>query len=135
VEGKNYKTQLVESAPKSFYSKREIPLSDQLYALLIKFKSSKTYLVNGDHPMDPRSYQYKFKQYLKKAGLADWNFHVLRHTFATNCIDNGADVKCVSELLGHADVKITLNRYVHPSMDTKRKQMNALSSAYGKLFA
>ena len=61
------------------------------------------------------------------------NFHVLRHTFSTNCIERGVDVKSLSEILGHSDVQITLNRYVHPSMDAKRRHMNNLSSFYGQI--
>ena len=80
--------------------------------------------------MEPRTYQNHFHRYLKDAGVRQKNFHILRHTFATNCIDNGADIKSLSEILGHSDVKITLNRYVHPSLETKRKQMDSLFSIY-----
>ena len=78
--------------------------------------------------MDPRTLQNHFKRCLKDAGLNDLNFHVLRHSFATNCIETGADVKSVSELLGHSDVHITLNRYVHPAFETKRGYVNALDA-------
>ncbi len=61
------------------------------------------------------------------------NFHVLRHTFATNCVESGMDVKSLSELLGHSDVKITLNRYVHPSLEMKRSQLESLDSIYGHI--
>ena len=77
--------------------------------------------------------QNHFKRIITEAGLEDKNFHILRHTFATNCIEGGADVKSLSELLGHSEVQITLNRYVHPSMDTKRKHMNTLSLFYGQI--
>lgn len=126
------KTDLIENEPKTASSKREIPISDQLYDLLKEFKCSDIYLLNGRHPLEPRTYQYKFKRYLKAAGIQDANFHVLRHTFATNCIGYGADVKSVSEILGHSDVKITLNRYVHPTLDTKRSNINLLDMVYGK---
>lgn len=55
------------------------------------------------------------------------NFHALRHTFATRCIELGFDVKSLSEILGHATVNITLNRYVHPSMELKQQNMQKLS--------
>lgn len=129
---KGEKTVLIENEPKTASSKREIPISDQLYELLQEFKSADKYLLNGKHPMEPRTYQYKFKRYLQLAGITDANFHVLRHTFATNCIGYGADVKSVSEILGHSDVKITLNRYVHPTLDTKRNNINLLDVVYGK---
>ena len=84
-------------------------------------------------PMEPRTYQNHFKRYLGNIKAPDYNFHTLRHTFATNCIDSGMDIKSLSEILGHSNVQITLDRYVHPSMDTKRKYINALSADYGQL--
>lgn len=66
--------------------------------------------------------------------IPNYNFHTLRHTFATNCIDSGMDIKSLSEILGHSNVQITLDRYVHPSMDTKRKYIDALSADYGQLY-
>lgn len=127
------KTALIESSPKSFHSKREIPLSNQLYELLLQFYSTETYVLNGTKPMDPRTLQYRFQKILKESQIKKTNFHTLRHTFATNCIQMGADIKSVSEVLGHSDVKITLNRYVHPSIETKREYLNSLSSIYGQI--
>lgn len=122
------KTTLLETSPKSFYSQREIPISDQLCVLLQEFECCDKYVLNGNTPLEPRTMQNRFKKCLKQAGIRNTNFHTLRHTFATNCIQMGADIKSVSEVLGHSDVKITLNRYVHPSMETKRGYMNSLSS-------
>lgn len=133
AENGTSKTILLETSPKSFHSKREIPLSNQLYELLQEFKSSDIYILNGNKPMEPRTMQYKYKKYLQELEIRKTNFHTLRHTFATNCIQNGADIKSVSELLGHSDVKITLNRYVHPSLDTKRSYLNSLSTIYGQI--
>ncbi len=127
------KTALLETAPKSAFSFREIPMSKSLTALLAAFKKDEQgYVLCTDKPMEPRTYQNHFKSYLKAIGSTDYNFHTLRHTFATNCIDNGMDIKSLSEILGHSDVQITLNRYVHPTMDTKRKYMDTLSSIYGQ---
>lgn len=126
------KTKLIESVPKSACSRREIPLSDEMFLLLKPHWNEGKYVLGKNEPMDPRTLQYRFKKYLREAGVEEKNFHVLRHTFATNCIDSGADIKCVSELLGHADVQITLNRYVHPSMDKKRNSINSLFSIYGQ---
>ena len=83
--------------------------------------------------MDPRTYQYRFQALLREAQIDSTNFHILRHTFATNCINSGADVKSVSEILGHSNVNITLNRYVHPAMDVKRNYMNSLTTIYGQM--
>lgn len=128
------KTSLLETSPKSISSDREIPISDSLLSILTTFQEEgQIYLLQKDRPMEPRTYQNHFKRYLEKINAPHYNFHILRHTFATNCIDNGMDIKSLSEILGHSDVQITLNRYVHPSMDTKRKYLNALSDDYGQL--
>lgn len=128
------KTVLLESPPKSVFSKRIIPMSDSLLSLLIKFKrEGQEYVLQKNRPMEPRTYQNHFKKYLKQIDAPNYNFHVLRHTFATNCVDSGMDIKSLSEILGHSNVQITLNRYVHPSMDTKRKYLNALSADYGQI--
>ena len=72
----------------------------------------------------------RFKKALRQAGIEDANFHALRHTFATRCVELGFDIKSLSEILGHASVNITLNRYVHPSMELKQKNMNMLSDLF-----
>ena len=67
---------------------------------------------------------------LKECGIADANFHALRHTFATRCVEVGFDIKTLSEILGHANINITLNRYVHPTMRLKRENMDKLSDLF-----
>ena len=71
--------------------------------------------------------QNHFRYVLKTCGIANTNYHTLRHTFATRCVELGFDVKTLSEILGHANVSITMNRYVHPSMELKREHMQRLS--------
>ena len=80
--------------------------------------------------MEPRSLENRFKKALDHAGIERMGFHALRHTFATRCVELGFDIKSLSEILGHSSVNITLNKYVHPSMDLKRKNMNMLSGLY-----
>ncbi len=133
IEGNGKKTGLVEGAPKTHCSNRDIPLSDDILKLLFQYRTDDTYIFCKKKPMEPRTFQNRFKAYLKEAGIEEnRNFHILRHTFATNCIECGMDVKCLSEILGHSDVKITLNRYVHPSFEVKRKHMNTLAAILGK---
>ncbi|MCM1184772.1 MAG: site-specific integrase [Roseburia sp.] len=133
ADGYPTKTVLMETAPKSEYSRREIPLTAVMLELLIRFRNGREYILGGDGPTEPRTVQYRFKKILKEAELPDINFHILRHTFSTNCIEGGTDVKSLSEMLGHSDVQITLNRYVHPSMDMKRQYMDSLSRFYGQI--
>ena len=92
-----------------------------------------TYLLTGQKSyfIEPRTMENRFKKVLKECGIDNANFHSLRHTFATRCVEVGFDIKSLSEILGHSNVNITLNRYVHPTMKLKRENMNKLS----KLFA
>lgn len=133
MDGKETRTVLLEGEPKSVCSKREIPLSDELVKLMLPYyKSTEKYVLQNNKPLDPRTYQNKFRKYLLVTDIGNKNFHSLRHTFATNCINSGVDIKSLSEILGHSDVKITLNRYVHPTLETKRQHMNSLSAIYGQ---
>lgn len=137
VKGYPTKTILMETEPKSSYSKREIPLSDSMLKLLTLFfpgdGREEGYVFGQDKPVEPRTMQNHFKGFLKLIQLPYRNFHILRHTFATNCIEGGVDVRSLSEILGHANVHITLNRYVHPSLETKRKYLDELSAIYGQI--
>ncbi len=132
--GRQTKTVLLETEPKSEYSKRDIPLSCAALKMLISFQNNEEYIFGGNKALEPRNMQYHFKKILREAGVEDKNFHILRHTFATNCIEVGIDVKSLSEILGHSNVQITLNRYVHPSMNTKRKHLAELSAYYGQIY-
>ncbi len=128
------KTRLLVSSPKTVNSIRIIPICDVLYSVLNVHMSKTTYLVNGYEVMEPRTYQYFFYRVLDSLSIDKKNFHSLRHTFATNCIDSGMDPKCLSEILGHSDVKTTLNRYVHPSLEQKIKQINSFAHNYGQIY-
>lgn len=130
VEGCRTKTALVETEPKSEHARREIPLQDTVIKLLANFENNKNYIFGGGKPLDTRTMQNHYKKILAEAGVSYKNFHTLRHTYATNCIESGVDVKALSEMLGHSDVQITLNYYVHPSMDTKRIYAERLCNFY-----
>lgn len=128
------KTMICCTPPKSICSLRTIPLCDALYNLISPLDMHGEYLLGINTPMEPRTYQYMFARYLKAVAVSNKNFHSLRHTFATNCIANGMDIKSLSEILGHSDVKTTLNRYVHPSMDEKRRQLNTCFPNCGQIY-
>lgn len=125
------KTIVIIDTPKSITSVRTIPINSKLYNILkqIRGKSKKTDFVltgSSEHYVEPRNYQYNFREILKKSKIKRYKFHTLRHTFATNCIEAGMDIKSLSEILGHADVSITLNIYVHSSDKTKRKYLEKI---------
>lgn len=124
-------TKIVITEPKTVSSNRTVPIPDCVIAVLKDFKSKGDfYLLSGtEKPVEPRTMQYRFQSVLKKEKLPSVRFHALRHMFATNCIALGFDVKSLSEILGHSGVEITLNRYVHSSMEKKKEYMKRLSLA------
>ena len=119
----------VTTPPKTTSSIRIIPIPKQLIPLLKQLKKqSKSQFViseNGKY-ISVRSYQRSFELLLKRLGIAHQGFHSLRHTFATRALECGMDVKTLSEILGHKNATVTLNRYAHSLMDHKREMMNRL---------
>ena len=129
-ENSALKTKIIINKPKSLTSERVIPLPDFLIKLLKlcpnSYNKNSYFLTGKCKYIEPRAYSYKFKKYLEQAKVNNINFHALRHTFATRAIEKGIDVKSLSEILGHSTVSITLEKYVHPSLEQKRKQINKL---------
>ena len=120
------KTSVVVQAPKTESSKRVLPIPPKLSVLLQMlyqkntFGSDVWFLSCSSKPVEPRCYRKSIHGYLAKAGAHDVNPHMLRHTFATTCLQAGCDIKTLSELMGHSNPNITLQRYVHTSMERKR---------------
>lgn len=109
--------------PKTDKSNRIIPVPTAIYELIEKYRKSKGYVIrqaNGKF-IEPRLMQKKFGEITTACGLENVNFHTLRHTFATRCIESGFDVKTLSEILGHTNVRTTLDKYVHSSFELKQK--------------
>lgn len=130
------KTKIIFDSPKTYTSTREIPIPPFLmkYLRQLKYKDE-DYILTGDKKyMQPRTLNYKYNKILKKIDLDNYTFHSLRHTFATQCINSGANIKTLSLILGHKSVEITLNRYVHPSIEEKYKIMNNLKPSNEKLY-
>lgn len=127
----NRKTKILESPPKTQCSIRTIPIPKSLCLIMKQYDlaDEQAYILTGSKGkfIEPRLYEYIFEKYVNEAGIPYVNFHVLRHTFATRCVELNFDVKSLSEILGHATTKITLDRYVHPSIESKRNQMDRLS--------
>lgn len=121
-------SRVVITTPKSPKSIRIIPISDTIFGLLKRHRQSDhVYVVTGQETfIEPRLYRKHYVKFVNENSLEYIKFHGLRHTFATRCIEAGADYKTVSELLGHASVNLTLNLYVHPHLEEKRKCVNLL---------
>ena len=120
---------LIIDEPKTTNSRRLIPLPKQLIPLLktIKKKSISPFVVSANgSPVSVRSYQRSFELLLKRLNIPHKGFHSLRHTFATRALECGMDVKTLSEILGHKNPTVTLNRYAHSLMEHKQEMMNRL---------
>ena len=130
--GSEKKTAILIAEPKSQYSIRDIPIAGALREKLMQQAVKEGYVLTGNKNkyVEPRTMQNRLRAIAERCGLRDVHFHTLRHTFATRCIEVGFDVKSLSEILGHANVSITLNRYVHPSMELKQKNMDRLSELF-----
>lgn len=125
------KTKIFIGTPKSDSSQRTIPLTDQAAVLCGRMypQSKAAYILTGTEKyMEPRTLQYRLEKYTGDCGLKGVHFHTLRHTFATRCVEVGFEIKSLSEILGHASTTITLDRYVHASIELKRDNMSKLSA-------
>lgn len=115
-------SRVIISTPKSDSSIRVIPMASGLVHILKKlnYRSEECYIITGkEHYMEPRGYYHYYRKLLHDVQINYANFHTTRHTFATRCIESGADCKTVSEILGHASVKTTLDLYMHPPARTE----------------
>ena len=125
-------TRVVISNPKSESSVRVIPLTDYALTLCARFRKSdgRAFVLTGDCERfcEPRLMQHYFEKITERLGLSGVHFHSLRHTFATRCVEVGFEIKSLSEILGHASPKITLERYVHSSIELKRDNMQKLAA-------
>jgi len=136
VEGEKKHTQLVINTPKTVNSCREIPMSKELLAMVKPMKkvvNADFYvLTNEDKPTEPRTYRNYYNKLMEKLDIPKLKYHGLRHSFATRCIEAGCDYKTVSVLLGHSNISTTLNLYVHPNMEQKKRCINKMLKSLGK---
>ncbi len=136
VDGETKHTELVINTPKTKNSCREIPMSKELLAMvkpLKKVVNADYYvLTNEDKPTEPRTYRNYYHKLMAKLDIPRLKYHGLRHSFATRCIESNCDYKTVSVLLGHANITTTLNLYVHPNMEQKKRCITKMLRSLGK---
>ena len=127
IEGETRHTELLLDTPKTANSVRDIPMSSELLKMLKslnKVVNENYYVISNDiKPIEPRTYRNYYKKLCKQLDIPELKFHGLRHSFATRCIESKADYKTVSVLLGHSNISTTLNLYVHPNKEQKKKQL------------
>ncbi len=117
-------TKLIESTPKTKNSRRDVPITPKVKKMLRAFSAvskPEYYIISGtNHCCEPRTFRNQAARVIEAAGVSPvLKFHALRHTFATTLIENNVDAKTVSSILGHSNVSVTLNLYVHPSDEAK----------------
>jgi integrase len=133
IEDNDRRTELVLDSPKTKNSIRDIPMSRDLLKMLKPIKkvvNGSFYLLTNDiKPTEPRTYRNYYKKIMKELDIPQLKFHGLRHSFATRCIESKCDYKTVSVILGHSNISTTLNLYVHPNMEQKKKCIDQMFKA------
>lgn len=136
IEGEKKHTELVINTPKTKNSCREIPMSKELLAMIKPLKKVVNddfyVLTNDERPTEPRTYRNYYNGLTAKLDIPKLKYHGLRHSFATRCIEAGCDYKTVSVLLGHSNISTTLNLYVHPNMEQKKRCITKMFKSLGK---
>ena len=134
VDGEARYTELIEDVPKTKNSIREVPMTRDLLTLVRPLKKVVRgdfyVLTNAPAPTEPRTYRVYFNKLLQQLGLPKMRFHGLRHSFATRCIESKCDYKTVSVLLGHSNISTTLNLYVHPNLEQKKKCIDTMNKLF-----
>jgi len=130
--GQARKTKVIISEPKTENAVRSIPLPRFLTAYLTERKAQNDcYLLTGTPKfIEPHNCYIRYRRFLARNGMEEYSFHALRHTFATRCVEEGFDIKSLSEILGHSNVATTMSFYVHPTMQMKRNQMELLTPEF-----
>jgi integrase len=139
-------TAIIEGNVKTNSGFREIPLPDKIFEKLLVhrqkqideinyyggFYNDKGYIFTMPLGtcVEPHTMRDAFEFLLKEADIKHANFHALRHTFATRAIENGVNVKTLSDILGHSQVQITMDLYCHTSLDLMRDSMDKMSDLY-----
>lgn len=134
MEEDTRRTELVIDTPKTKNSIRDIPMSKELLKMLKPLKkivnNNFFVLTNDAKPTEPRTYRSYYQKFMRTLEMPTLKFHGLRHSFATRCIESKCDYKTVSVILGHSNISTTLNLYVHPNLEQKRKCIEQMAKAF-----
>lgn len=131
-----------EGPPKSKSGYRTIPLTDEAIRILKAQKeknrkikvipmewSEQVFLCRKGEPVKNSTYDTALFKICDKVGIKRFSMHVLRHTFATRCIEGGMMPKTLQKILGHSNIGITMNLYVHITEEEKLKEINLVAEA------
>ena len=121
----------IQESPKSASSVRIIPLTKRAVQMLMLARSlsdSEWVFENHGDRLSYAALVYQTKKLCRAANIPYRGEHVFRHTFATNCYYKGVDIKILSKILGHSDVKVTYNTYIDLYGDAFADMYNALTS-------
>lgn len=133
IDGETRHTEILIDTPKTKNSIRDIPMTTELYKIIKPLKkvvNNDFYVITNEaKPTEPRTYRNYYERLIKRLGIPKMKFHGLRHSFATRCIESKCDYKTVSVILGHSNISTTLNLYVHPNMEQKKKCINQMCRA------
>lgn len=133
IDGEKRHTEILIDTPKTKNSIRDIPMTTELYKIIKPLKkvvNNDFYVITNEaKPTEPRTYRNYYERLIKRLGIPKLKFHGLRHSFATRCIESKCDYKTVSVILGHSNISTTLNLYVHPNMEQKKKCIDQMYRA------
>lgn len=131
VAGTDKKTEVIMAEPKTKSSKRAIPLAENLknYLLTNQNHATSEYVISCKNAYaEPRVISYRFRKIIKEAEIRPIHFHVLRHTFATRCVEQGIDIATLSKLLGHASIKLTLDTYTDSLWENRKAAVSVIDN-------
>ena len=130
------------NTPKSKAGFREVPLTEEALRILegVKIKRPGVDVISMQYhdmvflsangiPILPTTYNNALRPICRRIGIPQISMHILRHTFATRCIEAGMQPKTLQEILGHASIEMTMDIYVHVMKDTKLKEMSEIESS------
>ena len=126
------KSKLIYTSSKTASSTRVIPMSQTVKQALLRQKAQSTssYVLSvKNQPVEPRLLTYHFHKIREKAKLFETNFHQLRHTFATRCLESHGDIVSVSALMGHSSTQMTLDTYAGSMMEQRIQVVSQMENA------